>query len=317
MRPDISASFDQEVRASAAPRSVCWSRSRSPLRSSMLRTAGAGRWLACGEPLDLGLHVGVGRRQPFLLGDGLEEERAAHGFLRAGPQLFQQLLVVPGHPVGVHPLPPHVLARVLDPVAHLPQHERLGHLEGMPAPAATPSPRPRARAGSPARAGPRGPCGARPRSASSVSNSPTLLAKSSSSGGQHLLLDLDRPSRCASAALPRSVLAAVVVGELTRVWRAPPARQPDDRLVDLGQHGAGADQEAVAGLGCAAPCLRASACSPRSRDRRRRPGAPPRGYSACCSRRCSSASSTSLSVDGLRRVLHRRARCTRRARWPA
>src|SRR4030095_8913968 len=54
--------------------------------------------------LDLGVDVGVGGRDRLLVGDVLEQERAAHRLLGPGLELGDQLLVVPGHPLGVDPL---------------------------------------------------------------------------------------------------------------------------------------------------------------------------------------------------------------------
>src|SRR4029453_17967938 len=55
--------------------------------------------------LDLGVHIGVGGGDGLLVGDGLEQEGAPHRLLGVGPELADQLLVVPGHPLRVDPLP--------------------------------------------------------------------------------------------------------------------------------------------------------------------------------------------------------------------
>src|SRR5205823_1039338 len=44
-----------------------------------------------GELLDLGVEVGVRRRDRLLVGDGLQQERAPHGLLGAGTELGDQL----------------------------------------------------------------------------------------------------------------------------------------------------------------------------------------------------------------------------------
>src|SRR5580765_2226277 len=83
------------------------------------------------EALHLGIDVGVARRQPFLFGDGLDQEGSLHGLLGTRAHLLEHLLVVPGHPLRIHALAAHLLADMLDLVADLAQHHRFGHLEGV------------------------------------------------------------------------------------------------------------------------------------------------------------------------------------------
>src|SRR5206468_5399065 len=82
-----------------------------------------------GDLLHLGLHLVVARRQPFLAGDRLQQQRAFDALLGAGPQLAHELGDVPLHTVGIDALPPQPLARVLDLVRDLPHHQGIGHRE--------------------------------------------------------------------------------------------------------------------------------------------------------------------------------------------
>src|SRR5262245_22759107 len=84
-----------------------------------------------GQALDLRVHVGITGGEALFLRDGLDEQRALDRLFRAGPHLAEQLLVVPGHALGIHPLAPHLLADVLDLVSHLSEHEGLGDFERM------------------------------------------------------------------------------------------------------------------------------------------------------------------------------------------
>src|SRR5687767_1293057 len=79
-----------------------------------------------GDLVDLGIEVAVGHRDRFLVGDGLQQEGAAHRLLGARPELADELLVVPLHTVGVHALPAQTLARVFDLVRDLSHHHGLG-----------------------------------------------------------------------------------------------------------------------------------------------------------------------------------------------
>src|SRR5215470_16902524 len=54
--------------------------------------------------LDLGVDVGVGGCDRLLVGDRLQQEGPAHRLLGAGAELGDQLLVVPGHPLGIDAL---------------------------------------------------------------------------------------------------------------------------------------------------------------------------------------------------------------------
>src|SRR5215813_12777515 len=72
-----------------------------------------------GQARHLGVHVRLAGGQLLARGNGLEEQRAAHGALRVGPQLAGELLVVPPDRVRVDALAPEALAPVPDPVRDL------------------------------------------------------------------------------------------------------------------------------------------------------------------------------------------------------
>ena len=201
-----------------------------------------------GHALDLGVHVRVGRREAFLLGDGLDEQRALHRLLGPGPQVLQQLLVVPRHLVRVHPLPAHVLAGVLDLMPDLAQDQRLGHLEGVAGHDRVEH-RGLQRA-TVVRVAPRrqpGPDLGSQR-VQRLEVAPHRLGELVVERGQHLLLHLGhRHGGLRRLAAQR--LAAVVVAEAHPGLARAARGQADHRLLHLGQHAAAPDDEAVAGLG--------------------------------------------------------------------
>src|SRR2546426_621449 len=61
------------------------------------------------DRLDLALDLGVARGEALRLRDRVEHQQPAYRPLRAGPELRGELVVIPAHAVGVHPLPPHPL----------------------------------------------------------------------------------------------------------------------------------------------------------------------------------------------------------------
>src|SRR2546430_17563703 len=65
------------------------------------------------------------------LGDRLEQEPAADRALGPGPQLADELGVIPLHALGIDALPAHALARVLDLMRYLPHDHRFRHRECM------------------------------------------------------------------------------------------------------------------------------------------------------------------------------------------
>src|SRR6266446_5781158 len=85
-----------------------------------------------GDLLQLGVHVGVGGLDRLALGDRLQQERPPDGLLGPGPELGDQLPVVPRHPVRVEPLLAHALPRVLDLVGDVAHDHRVRHREVVP-----------------------------------------------------------------------------------------------------------------------------------------------------------------------------------------
>src|SRR6188474_1504486 len=102
-------SFNKEVERALLPE-----REAEAIQVTVLleqRAHGGRRSLArLRDALDLGIDVRVARRQPFLLGDGLDQERSLHGLLGARPHLPEHLLVVLRHPLRIHALAAHLLA---------------------------------------------------------------------------------------------------------------------------------------------------------------------------------------------------------------
>src|SRR6266850_4039058 len=82
-----------------------------------------------GEPLDLGVHLGVAGGERLLSGDGLQEQGPPHGLLGDRPQLSHDLGVVPLDALGVDALAAQALAGVLDLVGDLPHDHGVGHAE--------------------------------------------------------------------------------------------------------------------------------------------------------------------------------------------
>ena len=201
----------------------------------MRRTAGAGRWLACGDPLDLGVHLASAGASALLLRDGLQEQRAPHRLLRAGPQLLEELRIVPGELVRVHALAPQPLARVLDLVADLAQDQGLRHLERVPPRSGSATASSRAARFSRSR-----------RACSSLRDlgAQRLQRLEGAHGlgevvverGEHLLLHLLHRHR-GLAGLAAQGLGAVVVGEAQpRLVRVPPATRPITASSISGMH---------------------------------------------------------------------------------
>src|SRR5438132_6764032 len=85
-----------------------------------------------GDLLQLGVHVGVGGLDRLALGDRLQQERPPDGLLGPGPELGDQLPVVPRHPVRVEPLLAHALPPVLALVGDVAHDHRVRHREVVP-----------------------------------------------------------------------------------------------------------------------------------------------------------------------------------------
>src|SRR5213593_2382041 len=82
-----------------------------------------------GDLLQLGAHVDIGGRDGLACGDRFQQERTPDALLGPGPEVGDQLIVIPRHPVRVEPLLPQARARVLDLVGDVAPDHRVRHRE--------------------------------------------------------------------------------------------------------------------------------------------------------------------------------------------